>query len=229
MRQAVHGEYRADPRDHAEPRESADPREGAGEPASGEPADEFTAAVRAARQGDDDAFRVLYRSLTPELLRYAGVIVGQDAEDVVAEVWLQIARDVLAFDGDGPAFRRFALTVTRNRARDLVRRRKRRVPEISVPWSELPEPRDPSGWGARDAAQVAGERLSGQETLALVASLPRPQAEAVLLRVVLDLDTKGAAQVLGKRPGAVAMALSRGLKRLAQWVERPESARAVRR
>ncbi|MFR9676207.1 RNA polymerase sigma factor [Streptomyces sp. TR06-5] len=195
------------------------------EPAS----EEFTAAVRAARQGRDDAFRVLYRSLTPELLRYASVIVGQDAEDVVAEVWLQIARDVLRFEGDGPAFRRFALTVTRNRARDLVRRRRRRVPEIALPLTELPEPRDPTGWGAHDTAQVAAERFSGEEALALIATLPGPQAEAVLLRVILDLDTRSAAAVLGKRPGAVAMALSRGLKRLAQQLERPTDTDTPRR
>lgn len=181
----------------------------------------FDDAVRAASRGDDDAFRVLYRTLTPELLRYAAVIVGQDAEDVVGEVWLQLARDMLRFDGDGLAFRRFALTVTRNRARDLVRRCKRRATEVSVPWSELPEPHTPSGHGALDAALVAGERLSTQEALAMLAALPEPQAEAVMLRVILDLDTKSAAQILGKRPGAVAMALSRGLKRLAQWVDHP--------
>jgi RNA polymerase sigma-70 factor, ECF subfamily len=217
VKQAVYGER------------CADSREPAGGPDDEPLADELTATVRAAGQGHEDAFRVLYRALTPELVRYASVIVGQDAEDVVAEVWLQIARDVLRFEGDGPAFRRFALTVTRNRARDLVRRRRRRVAEVSVPWSELPEPHDPSGWGALDAAEVAGERQSAQETLALIASLPEPQAEAVLLRVILGLDTKSAAQVLGKRPSAVAMALSRGLKRLARWVERPRTSQAVRR
>lgn len=190
---------------------------------------EFDTAVRAAGHGHEDAFRVLYRTLTPELMRYAAVIVGEDAEDVVAEVWLQIARDVLRFRGDGESFRRFALTLTRNRARDLIRRRKRRMWELPVPLSELPEPRGPSGWGYPDTAQVAGERLSGREVLALVASLPGPQAEAVLLRVILGLDTKSAAQILGKRPGAVAMALSRGLKRLAQCVERPEPAQAAQR
>ncbi|WP_237321566.1 RNA polymerase sigma factor [Streptomyces sp. JJ36] len=190
---------------------------------------ELTAEVRAAQQGDEQAFRVLYRTLTPELLRYAGVIVGQDAEDVVAEAWLQVARDVMRFDGDGPAFRRFALAVTRNRARDLVRRRRRRVPEVTVPWDELPESRDPLTGGVPDVAETAGARFSAQEVLELIGTLPEPQAEAVVLRVLLDLDTKGAAQVLGKRPGAVAMALSRGLKRLAHLVERPAETAAVRR
>ena len=51
--------------------------------------------------------------------------------------------------------------------------------------------------------------------LALIASLPRDQAEAVMLRVVAGLDVATTAQVLGKRPGAVRVATMRGLRRLA--------------
>jgi RNA polymerase sigma-70 factor (ECF subfamily) len=45
----------------------------------------------------------------------------------------------------------------------------------------------------------------------LIATLPREQAEAVMLRVVAGLDVADAARVLGKRPGAI-----RGLRRLAE-------------
>ncbi|GAA2396029.1 RNA polymerase sigma factor [Streptomyces glaucosporus] len=204
---------------------------GDGNRASPEYSGDLSAAVLGAQRGDEAAFRAVYRRLNPELLRYAAVIVGQDAEDVVAETWLQIARDVLRFEGDGVAFRRFALAVTRNRARDVLRRRKRRVQEIAVPTDELPEPRAAGvsgGGSAPDAAEVVGAELSAREIVSLIGTLPGPQAEAVLLRVVLDLDTRSSAEILGKRPGAVAMALSRGLKKLARLVERPE-ATAVRR
>lgn len=193
--------------------------------------DSLTALVTQAQDGDEAAFRWLYRSLTPELTRYAQVIVGQDAEDVVAEAWLQITRDLIRFEGDGPAFRRFTLAVARNRARDLLRRRGRRVEEIAQPTSELPEPRTPPGSpgsSEADTAETVGARLAAQELMARVAELPRPQAEAVVLRVVFDLDTKSAAEILGKRPGAVAMALSRGLKGLARQWERPETEAAGR-
>jgi RNA polymerase sigma-70 factor (ECF subfamily) len=190
-------------------------------------AGDLTSLVLQAQQGDEPAFRSLYRSLNPALLRYAAVIVGQDAEDVVAESWLQIARDLLRFEGDGPAFRRFAVTVTRNRARDLLRRKGSRVQEISLPTAELPEPRTAPKGSAMDAAEIVGAKLSAREAVALVATLPKLQAEAVMLRVVLDMDTKSAAEILGKRPSAVAMALSRGLKRLVRTMEQRET--AVRR
>lgn len=50
----------------------------------------------------------------------------------------------------------------------------------------------------------------------MIARLPRDQAEAVLLRVVVGLDAKAAARVLGKRPGAVRTAAYRGLRKLAE-------------
>jgi RNA polymerase sigma-70 factor (ECF subfamily) len=56
--------------------------------------------------------------------------------------------------------------------------------------------------------------------------LPRDQAEAVMLRVVAGLDATHAAQVLGKRPGAVRVAAMRGLRRLAEHVEANERHRA---
>ncbi|MFE1783577.1 sigma factor-like helix-turn-helix DNA-binding protein, partial [Streptomyces sp. NPDC059506] len=55
--------------------------------------------------------------------------------------------------------------------------------------------------------------------VALIAELPRDQAEAVLLRVVVGLDATSTARVLGKRSGAVRMAAHRGLKRLAGRLE----------
>lgn len=62
------------------------------------------------------------------------------------------------------------------------------------------------------------ETLGTERALELVARLPRDQAEAVLLRVVVGLDGPAAARVLGKRPGAVRTAAHRGLRRLAQQI-----------
>jgi RNA polymerase sigma-70 factor (ECF subfamily) len=68
--------------------------------------------------------------------------------------------------------------------------------------------------GTHSTHDQALESLSTEYALQLVAGLPRDQAEAVLLRVVVGLDGPAAARVLGKRPGAVRTAAHRGLKRL---------------
>ncbi|WP_461006765.1 RNA polymerase sigma factor [Streptomyces capparidis] len=154
--------------------------------------------------------------INPELVRYARVIVGDDAEDVVSETWLQLTRELARFRGDGAAFRSLALLKTRDRARDLLRRRKARGEEVTLPAEHLPEPRDTGA----DAAETVLEALSTEQAIAFIATLPRAQAEAVMLRVVLGMDAAGASAVLGRRQGAVRMAVSRGLRQLARTLER---------
>jgi RNA polymerase sigma-70 factor, ECF subfamily len=75
-------------------------------------------AVRAAQQGDQQAFRVLYRDVQPRLLRYLRAMVGDDAEDVASEAWLHIARDLPGFSGDSDGFRGWAATIARHRGLD---------------------------------------------------------------------------------------------------------------
>jgi RNA polymerase sigma-70 factor, ECF subfamily len=181
-----------------------------------ENADDLTSALNAARIGDEQAFRVVYRLVHPGLLRYVRVLVGEDAEDVVSEAWLQIVRDLSRFSGDGPAFRGWASTIARHRALDHLRHHRRR-PALATPPEEMPEPVTD-----KDAAELALDGLSTDEAVAMIASLPMDQAEAVMLRVVLGLDAQAAAKVLGKRPGAVRMAAHRGLRRLAENLRRPQ-------
>ncbi|WP_329456036.1 RNA polymerase sigma factor [Streptomyces sp. NBC_01497] len=175
---------------------------------------ELTAAVRAARDGDEDAFRTVYRAVHPRLLGYVRTLVGDyDAEDVTSEGWLQIARDLGTFEGDADRFRGWAARIARNRALDHLRMRGRR-PAVGGDESEL------TGRPAEsDTADEAMEALATSRTLAFIAQLPQDQAEAVVLRVVVGLDAKSAAETLGKRPGAVRTAAHRGLKKLAELIE----------
>ncbi|WP_330173989.1 RNA polymerase sigma factor [Streptomyces sp. NBC_01498] len=172
---------------------------------------ELTAAVLAAQDGNETAFRTVYRAVHPRLLAYIRTLVGEpDAEDVASEAWLQIARDLERFSGDADRFRGWSARIARNRALDHIRMRGRR-PAAGVDETEL------AGRAAdSDTAVEAMEALSTGTTMALIAQLPQDQAEAVVLRVVVGLDAKSAARTLGKRPGAVRTAAHRGLKRLAE-------------
>jgi len=170
-------------------------------------------ALYAARNGDESGFGVLYRDLQPRLARYATVLVGRDdADDVTAEAWLQIARDLHAFTGSLDDFRGWASTIVRNRAMDLLRAGTRRP---QTPNSPQEFPQKPA---TQDTASAALETLSTDAAIRLISTLPRTEAEAVLLRAVVGLDTAAAAAVLGKRPGAVRVAAHRGLRRLAGHV-----------
>jgi RNA polymerase sigma-70 factor (ECF subfamily) len=166
------------------------------EPVVREPVRDLAEAVRRAQEGDEDAFR------------------GNDADDVASETWLHIARGLTAFEGDSDGFRGWTATIARNRATDHLRQHRRRAPTVAVPVDEL------TGLvGAEDTADRAIEGISTDAAIALIARLPRDQAEAVLLRTVMGLDATAAAEVLGKRAGAVRTAAYRGLRKLASFLE----------
>jgi RNA polymerase sigma-70 factor, ECF subfamily len=166
--------------------------------------------------GEAEAFRVVYRAVHPQVLRYLEVMVGpHDAEDVASETWAQASRDLDRFTGGADGFRAWVTTIGRHRALDLVRQRSRRPHVVGdLTGVEAPDPLD-------DEARIA-DALGTQRAVALLRELPRDQAEAVMLRVVMGLDARSAGEVLGKRPGAVRSAAQRGLRNLAGRVDPPE-------
>ncbi len=170
---------------------------------------DLAAALRGARSGDQDAFLVMYRLMQPHVLRYLQVIVGNDAEDVASETWLHIAKDLPGFRGNEDTFKAWAVKIARHRAMDHLRYHQRR-PAVPVPVDSLTDRP-----GAGETADLALEQLSTSQALAIIATLPTDQAEAILLRVVIGLDAQSAAKIMGKRAGAVRTAAYRGLKRLA--------------
>ncbi|MEU0371937.1 RNA polymerase sigma factor [Streptomyces sp. NPDC006283] len=165
-------------------------------------------AVAKAQRGDETAFSAAYRTVHPPLLGYLRGLVGDDAEDVASDAWLEIARDLGRFRGDGAGFRAWTARIARNRAIDHLRRLKSRPrgTTLAGELAELP--------ARQDTAEEALEIVTTRQALALIAELPRQQAEAVLLQTVIGLDGPAAARVLGKRQGAVRSATHRGLKRL---------------
>lgn len=164
-----------------------------------------------AASGDETAFAQLYREVHPRLRRYGLSLVGQDADDVVAEAWLQIARDLRRFTGDLADFRAWTAQIVRNRAMDLHRARARR-PVTSLPLDTLLDTPAPD-----DTAKAALDQLSADAAIRLIGSvLPHDQAEAVMLRVVVGLDAASAGDVMGKNANAVRVSAHRGLKTLAK-------------
>ncbi|HEY0645407.1 MAG TPA: RNA polymerase sigma factor [Nocardioides sp.] len=170
-------------------------------------------AVRRMLAGDEEAFRTVYRALQPPLLRYLTVLVGvADAEDVASEAWAQAFRDLDRFSGGADGFRGWVTTIGRNRALDHLRRISRRpVSDQSIDdLVDLPD-------GVDVELDTLG-KVNSEAVLGLIASLPRDQAEAIMLRTVLGFDAPTAATILGKRPGAVRAAAHRGLKQLAKRI-----------
>ena len=166
-----------------------------------------TALARAVA-GDEAGFRLLWRELQPRLLRFLRVVGCDDPEDVASETWLQVVRDLPRFAGGEDDFRRWLFTIGRHRAIDAARASKRRPAGQAGPDPEV----------MADARQVEDQVLDSLSlggAISLLTRLSADQAEAVALRVIAGLDTPDVARILGKSPGAVRVALHRGLRALA--------------
>jgi RNA polymerase sigma-70 factor (ECF subfamily) len=163
--------------------------------------------IAEAQRGDHRALHALYEATAPRLLGYVRSLIGpDDADDVASETWTRILIDLPAYRTDRGDFHSWAAAIARYRAIDHLRRNRRAVP-IPADWiGHEPAPQDTE----RDAVDA----LATAEVLALISTLPRDQAAAVLLRVVLGMDAVSAGRVLRKRPGAVRTATHRGLHSL---------------
>ncbi len=175
--------------------------------------DGFDEALARARSGDEAGFLVLWEALHPRLLRYLQVLGCDDVDDVASETWLQAVRDLHRFKkGGADEFRAWLFTIGRHRAVDEARSRTRYRDKILTTGQAVP-PQAVHGNPVEDEV-LAG--LSTRQAVALVAGLSRDQAEVVALRIIAGLDTEAVARILRKSPGAVRVALHRGLRTLSE-------------
>jgi RNA polymerase sigma-70 factor, ECF subfamily len=164
--------------------------------------------IRGARSGDRDALGDLWRSHQHLLLRYLRGRGAQSPEDLASQVWIDVARGLHRFEGDEIDFRRWLFTIARRRFIDELRQSARR-PRSARAEAEA-ELED------RGTEAEFGRRADLEQVLALVRRLPDDQAEAVLLRVVADLDVGRVAEIMGRREGHVRVLVHRGLAKLAE-------------
>lgn len=166
--------------------------------------------IRRAQEGDADALGVLWRNHQHMLLRYFRGKGMAEPEDLASTVWIEVASSLPRFEGDEADFRRWLFTIAARRRIDDIRAAKRRDER------DEREQRATTTLTSPAAAEEAERSAALERALALVRSLPDDQAEAVLLRVVADLDVAEVAAIMSRREGHVRVLVHRGLKRLGE-------------
>jgi RNA polymerase sigma factor (sigma-70 family) len=164
----------------------------------------FTPLLEAAREGSEAAWQEIYADLAPVVLGYLRANGAPDAEDVLSEVFLQVARDIARFDGDERGFRSWVFTIAHHRLIDARRHSARRPVELS------PEPPEPGG-RADAAAEEALAKIGTEEVQRVLGTLSEDQRAVLLLRVIGDLSIEEVAKAVGKKSGAVKALQRRGL------------------
>src|SRR5918996_4851378 len=87
--------------------------------------DRFPGVLAAAQAGEESAWAVLYDELSGRLVRYLRARGAREPDDLVGEVFAQLARGLGRFRGDESALRGWAFLIARNRLLDEQRRGRR--------------------------------------------------------------------------------------------------------
>ncbi|HEX3794212.1 MAG TPA: sigma-70 family RNA polymerase sigma factor [Acidimicrobiales bacterium] len=162
--------------------------------------------VERARQGDDQAWMLLFRRSYDTLLSYSSRrLPNQDqAKDAVGETMARAVGSIERFRDDGAGFDAWMYGIARHVVIDAQRKLWREGPGIVPDVADsAPEPLDRA---------VIDEDMA--EVRAAFDNLSRADQELLELRVVAGLSAEEVASVLNRRPGAVRMAQSRALDRL---------------
>lgn len=158
---------------------------------------------------DTEALRKLYVLYYPKLLSYCQrrLYILAVAEDVVSEVWLQVAEQIREFRGTNEQeFAGWLYAIATNRTNDYIRgwRRRRRLLEAAAREGRI-----------RMAGQPPQEpELDWPHVYAAIASLPVRDQSIVSLRTFEDLPFEQIAAIVGMRPASVRMAYGRTLNKL---------------
>lgn len=175
--------------------------------------DGLDAPLRSAREGDGDAFAAIYLQLRTPVFRYllAATRNRDEAEDMLADVFVEVASGIRRFEGTADAFVGWVFTIARNDVRDRQRRRARRTVEPT------PDPPEPDA--QPDPAEGVAARMDAFDALRALERLTTDQREVLLMRFVADRSLEEVAAALGKPIGAVKSLQHRALLALRRAVE----------
>ena len=170
--------------------------------------------LRRMTHSDREAFAQLYDRFARPLYATALRILSNasEAEDIVQDVFLALWEKAAAFEpGRGSAFA-WAVTLTRNRAIDRVRMRKRRS-ELLAETTAEDAGTQPADAGLHSADELVFKEQAGA-VRAAVATLPPEQQRAVELAFFGGLTQQEIAEKLREPLGTVKARIRRGLLRL---------------
>ena len=186
---------------------------------NGPTGESFASVLTAAQAGAEWAWEIVYRQYAGPVRGYVRANGAVEADDLVSEVFLQIARNLPTFEGDERQFRSWLFTVAHHRVVDERRARGRRPLEPS--HDGVVEPIEV----AAPAEELALSRLGLERARALIEGLSVDQRDVLLLRILGGLTVDEVARTLGKRPGAVKALQRRGLAALQRAVQTAEVTR----
>nr|WP_246085920.1 RNA polymerase sigma factor [Pseudonocardia hydrocarbonoxydans] len=209
------------------PRETAPPEPPAPGPAAAvdgpDPVDEPDTAgawslVRAAQEGDMDAFSQLYDRYYDVVFRYVLFRMNDRtlAEDITQEAFVRALRRIGSVTYQGRDIAAWFVTIARNLIFDHVKSSRYRLESTTADIIDL----SPSTHGPE---QQVLDGATNDELIRCVRKLNPDQQECITLRFLQGLSVAETARIMDRNEGAVKALQHRAVRRLAQLL--PEGLR----
>lgn len=186
-----------------------DPRPSTDEDSNREPA-RLVAAMAA---GDRSALARLYDLMAGPIYSLASRLLGDatEAQDVVQDIFLQVWRTAGSYDASRGTVFSWIATLTRNRAIDRLRMRRRRSELLA---GAAPELQPTATAGEADSAASLWVREKATAVRAALTDIPPDQQQAIELAYFGGLTQQEIAARLNEPLGTIKARIRRGLLRL---------------
>ena len=174
---------------------------------------DFIDIIRRAKNGDAEAFGVLYQEYYTPVYRYVyfRCRFGEDApEDITQDVFLKAYTSFDAYSYTGTSPLAYLYTIAKNLLID--RGRKKRIPLVHIDEDDDVLEQIPDG--EENANEQMMRREEAQALRDKIQLLSPDQHDVILLRFIDGLSTKEVADALGKNEPAVRKLQSKGLRSL---------------
>jgi RNA polymerase sigma-70 factor (ECF subfamily) len=176
------------------------------------------ALVELARNGDAEAFGLLYDHYQGSVYRFLYYRVGSVAlaEDLTSETFFRALRSMSSFRWQGKDFGAWLMTIARNLTTDHYKSSRTRLESTTEDMS----PHDSATEGPESAVLAS---LTNEALLAALKKLPAEQQECLIMRFLQGLSIAETAKILGRSDGAIKQLQLRGVRNLAKLM--PEGLR----
>jgi RNA polymerase sigma-70 factor, ECF subfamily len=171
----------------------------------------LTALVELARDGDAEAFGMLYDHYQPSIYRFLFYRTRsrQLAEDLTSETFFRALRSLSTFKWQGRDFGAWLTTIARNLAADHFKSARTRL-ELTTDDMGFHE-------GGVDGPENDVLRTLSTETLfRALTELPEDQRDCVIMRFLQGLSIAETAEVMGRSEGAIKQLQLRAVRNLAK-------------
>ena len=174
-------------------------------------ASRLIALVELARNGDSEAFGLLYDHYHPQVYRFLYYRVGSQAlaEDLTSDTFFRALRSMSNFRWQGKDFGAWLMTIARNLTTDHYKSGKNRL-EITT---EDMTPHDGTEEGPEAAVMAS---LTNEVLMEALKQLPTEQQECLVMRFLQGLSIAETAQSLDRSEGAIKQLQLRAVRNLAK-------------